>query len=126
MAGVIGDGQAPSFKQGGLALFQVEADSEGTAMETENDIAFAAHPLGVVGCSSRKCRIEERLGGAADIDDKGVGALDGERAEAGAETPRRFFVEGGKTELALLEGNACEVVRDGHGRGTTKVQYRAG
>jgi hypothetical protein len=28
--------------------------------------------------------------------------------------------------LALLEGNACEVVGDGHGRGTAKVQYRAG
>ena len=52
---------------------------------------------------------------AANVDDDGVAAGDGEFAEGGAQAPCGLCVEGGEDEFCFLPGDGGEVVGEGHG-----------
>jgi len=85
-------------------------------MEAGDDVGFTEDPAGVVG-SSAECGVEERLIGlaeAADVDDNGLLAGEGELAETEAETPCSVVVEAGEAEVDFLTGDGGEVFGNGH------------
>ena len=121
VGGVVGVGQGVFFGERGVVVPEVEAELVGAAMETGYDVRFALDPAGVVGRGAGECGVEERLVGlaeAADVDDDGVAASDGELAQGEAEPPCGLCVEGGEDELGFLPGDQGEVFREvgvGHG-----------
>lgn len=120
VGGVVGLGEGVLFCDGGVVVLEVEADGVGAAMEAGDDVGFAEDPAGVVGGGAGESGVEEGLMGlaeAADVDDDGVLAGDGEVVEGVAEVPCDVFkgeFRGGKAELFFLEGDGGDVVRDGH------------
>lgn len=90
---VIGHGKALRFIDGFVLDFLDEPEGVGTAVESRDHIALAAHPLGVIGRGALKGRIEKRLTEAADIDDYGETALYGQRSEERAELPGSLDIE---------------------------------
>jgi hypothetical protein len=117
VGGVVGVGQGVSFGEGQAGLLKCEADGVGAAVEAGDDVGFALDPAGVVGRGAGHGGVEEWLVGlaeAADVDDDGVAAGDGEFAEGEAETPCGFGIEGGEEEFCFLAGDDGEVVGDGH------------
>jgi hypothetical protein len=107
MRGVVGVGQAVAFGEGTVGVLEREADGVGTAVEAGDDVGFALHPSGVVRCTAER-GVEERLVGlaeAADVDDDGLFAGEGEFAKAEAETPGGVVVEAGKEEFGFLAGD---------------------
>jgi len=119
VGGVVGVGKVVAVVEGAVGLLECEADGVGAAMEAGDDVAFALNPTRVVGCCAGEGGIEEGLVGiakAADIDDDGVLAGDGQVAKAETETPGGVIVEAGEAELGFLPGDDCEVFGDGHRR----------
>ena len=107
VGGVVGVGEAVAFAEDAVILFEREADGVRAAVEAGDDVDLALDPAGVVGCSSER-GVEERLVGlaeAADVDDDGLFAGDGEVAEAEAETPGGVVVEAGEVEFGFLTGD---------------------
>ena len=108
--------------------FQAEADGVGAAMEAGDDVGFAAGPAGVVGRGAGQGGIEERLLGgseAADVDDKGVFASDGEVAQERSKGPGGGGVEVRKGEGGFLFEDAGGVLLGG-GKHRDRVQgFRA-
>ena len=81
-------------------------------MKAGDDVGFSVDPAGVFGRGAGKGGVEEglvRLAEAADVDDEGVAAGEGELAEGKAETPGSVVVEGGEEELGFLAGDDGEV-----------------
>jgi hypothetical protein len=88
-------------------------------MEACDYVRFALHPAGVVRSGAGEGGIEDRLVGlaeAADVDDEGLVAGDGQLADALAETPGGVVVEGGEAEFGLLANDGGEIFGDGHER----------
>ena len=107
VGGVVGVGEAVAFAEVAAVLFEGQADGVRAAVEAGDDVGFAQDPAGVVGRAS-ECGVEERLVGlaeAADVDDDGLLAGDGEVAEAEAETPGGVVVEAGEVEFGFLAGD---------------------
>lgn len=118
VGGVVGVGQRVFFGERGVVVPEVEAELVGAAVEAGDDVRFALHPAGVVGRGAVERGVEERLirlAEAADVDDDGVVASDGESAQEEAKTPGGLCIEGGKDELSFLLGDDCEVFVNGHG-----------
>jgi len=117
VGGVVGVGKVVAVVEGAVGLLECEADGVGAAMEAGDDVAFALNPTRVVGCCAGEGGIEEGLVGiakAADIDDDGVLAGDGQVAKAETETPGGVVVEAGEAELGFLSGDDGEVFGEGH------------
>jgi len=83
-------------------------------MKAEGDVAFAAHPFGVIGGGAGQRGVEERLRWTTDIDDDGVATFQREGTETRAELPGGLFVEGDALELTFLKGDEGEIVGKGH------------
>ena len=119
VGGVVGVGKVVAVVEGAVGLLKCETDGVRAAMKAGDDVAFALDPAGIVGCRAGERGIEEGLVGiakAADIDDDGVLAGDGQVAKAETETPGGVIVEAGEAELGFLPGDDCEVFGDGHRR----------
>lgn len=117
VGGVVGFGQGVFLGEGGVVVLEVEADGEGAAVESCDDVGFALDPAGVVGGGAGECGVEELLVGlteAADVDDDGMVSGDGEFAEGESEGPGGIEIEGGEAEELFLVGDAGEIVGDGH------------
>ena len=78
-------------------------------MKAEGDVAFAAHPFGVIGGGAGQRGVEERLRWTTDIDDDGVATFQREGTETRAELPGGLFVEGDALELTFLKGDEGEI-----------------
>jgi len=113
VVGVVGGGKAAGF-EGRLLVLQMEANGVRTAVKAEDDVGLAADPFRVVGSGAGERGVEERLRRTAKVDDDGMTALQGERAETVADLPRGVFVEDGEDELTFLESDAGEVGRKVH------------
>ena len=112
VGGVVGFGESVFLGDGEAGGFEGEADGVGAAVEAGDDVGFAVDPAGVFGRGAGKGGVEERLVGlaeAADVDDEGVVAGEGELAEGEAETPGDVVVEGGEEKLGFLAGDEGEV-----------------
>ncbi len=85
VGGVVGVGKVVAVVEGAVGLLECEADGVGAAMEAGDDVALALDPAGIVRRCAGEGGVEERLVGiaeAADVDDDGVLAGDGQLAEA--------------------------------------------
>ena len=112
VGGVVGVGEGVFFAEGGVALLEAEADLVGAAVEAGDDVRFALDPAGVVGRGAGEGGVEERLvrsAEAADIDDDGELAGEGEFAEGEAEAPGGVVVEVGEVELGFLVDDRGEI-----------------
>jgi hypothetical protein len=117
VGGVVGVGEVVAFAEGAVALLERQTDGIRAAMEASDDVGFALHPARVVGRGASERGVEEwlvRLAEAADIDDEGLTAGDGQLAEALAETPGGVVVEGGEVEFCFLTSDGGEVFGDRH------------
>jgi hypothetical protein len=118
VCGIVGVGEVVAVAEGALVEFEGEADGVGAAVEAGDDVDLSLDPTLVVGRGAGECGVEERLVGlaeAADVDDDGLLAGEGELAEAEAETPGGVVVEAGEEEFGFLAGDGGEVFGDGHG-----------
>ena len=116
--GVVGVGEAVAFGEGAVVLREHETDGVGAAMKAGDHVRFTLHPARVVRSSARKGCVEERLVGlaeAADVDDDGLVAGDGQLAEGEAKAPSGVVVEVWEVEFGLLTGDGGEVFGDCHG-----------
>jgi hypothetical protein len=118
VGGIVGVGQGVFLGEGGVGVFEMEADGVGAAVEAGDGVGFSLDPAGVVGGGTGEGGVEEGLVGlaeAADVDGDGVFTGNGEFAEDEAEAPGGVSVEVGEEEFLFLEGEGGEVVWDGHG-----------
>jgi hypothetical protein len=102
VGGVVGVGETVAFAEGAVVLLEREADGVRAAMEAGYDVDLALDPAGVVRRSSER-GVEERLmrlAEAADVDDDGLLAGDGQFAEArrcrSRSCERRVRIPGGQ------------------------------
>ncbi len=83
VGGVVGVGEGVFGFEGDALFGEVEAGGVGAAVEAGDDVRFAVDPAGVVGRGSGQGGEEELLVGvaeAADVDDDGGFAVEGEGA----------------------------------------------
>ena len=117
VGGVVGVREVVAVGEGAVGVLEGEADGIRAAMETGNDVGFTLHPAGVVrGAAERG--VEERLvrlAEAADVDDDGLTAGDGQFAEAETEAPGRVVVEAGEEKISFLASDDGEVFGNSHG-----------
>lgn len=113
VTGVV-DGRKATGFEAGLFLFEIEADGVRTAEKTEDDVAFAADPIGIVRSGAGECSVKERLVGAAHVDDDRQNAFRCHDVQAGADVPRGLFGEFRKDEIPLLQSDAGQVVGNRH------------
>ena len=71
-------------------------------MKASRYIAFAAHPIHIVGSSPGQCGIEERLPKTPHIDHQAECAGNCQGTNMSSQPPCRLFVKGGKLELLFL------------------------
>jgi len=112
VGGVVGVGESVFFAEGGAALLEVEADLVRAAVEAGDYVGFALDPAGVVGCGAGESGVEEglvRIAEAADVDDDGELAGEGQLAEGEAEAPGGVVVEVGEVKLGFLMDDGGEV-----------------
>ena len=112
MGGVVGGGESVFFGDAEAGGLEVEADGVGAVVEAGDNVGFAVDPAGVLGRGAGEGSVEEGLVGlaeAADVDDEGVVAGEGELAEGKAEAPCGVVVEGGEEEFGFLAGDEGEV-----------------
>src|ERR1700688_3210790 len=95
MAGIVGDGQAVTVVEVGFFLLHLPPNGIGTTMKASRYIAFAAHPLHVVGISSRQRGIEERLPKTPHVDHQAEVAGNCQGTNMSSQPPCRLFVKGG-------------------------------
>ena len=118
MSGVVGVGQPVSLAQGSVVELEIDADLIGAAMETGDHVRFALDPTGIVRGGAGQGGVEERLvrlAEAANVDNDGVAAGNGEFAQGTAKTPGGFGIEGGEDKLRFLPGDGDEIVIERHG-----------
>src|SRR6201996_8249874 len=120
VACVVGCGQGVLLLQRDVARLEREANGIAAAIETGYHVGFPTRPLGVVRRRAVQSDVEEWRAGlvaelrgeATDVDNDAELALDGQLTQRGAELPGIVFVEGGPLQLALLAGDAVEVIFD--------------
>ena len=109
---IVGVGESVFFAEGGAGMQEAKADMVGAAVEAGDDVGFALDPAGIVGRGAGESGVEEglvRIAEAADVDDDGKLAGEGELAEGEAEAPRGVVVEVGKVKLGFLVDDGGEV-----------------
>lgn len=118
VGGVVGVGEVVALAEGEAALFEREADGVGAAVEAGDDVDLALDPARVVRRGAGEGGVEEGLVGlaeAADVDDDGLAAGDGQIAKAEAEAPGGVMVKVRKTKFGFLTGDGDEVFGNCHG-----------
>ena len=102
MAGIIGNRQSVTIKEVGFLFLHLPPYGIGTTMKASRYIAFAAHPLHIVGSSAGQRGIEERLPETAHVDHQAQLAGNCQRSNMSSEPPCRIFVKAGKLKLFFL------------------------
>lgn len=135
VSGVFGVGESVSLAECGVVELEIDAELVGTAVEAGDHVRFALDPAGVVRCGPGQGSVEERLvrlAEAANVNDEGVAAGDGEFTQGAAESPGGFGIEGGEDELRFLPGDGDEIVVKRHGcsivqaKGNAEMKMRSG
>src|SRR5580704_3541520 len=68
VAGVVCNREPVAFEEIGFLVLHLPPDGIGTTMKTSDHIAFAAHPLDIVGRGPRQRRVKEGLSKTPDVD----------------------------------------------------------
>ena len=123
VGGIVLFGEVVALAELASGLLEQAAHMVGALVKARDGAGFAADPAGIVGRGAGQGAVKEWLVGvaeAADVDDEGLAARDGQLAEQGAELPGDFGREGVEGEGGFLKGELGDILRDvlgdGHGR----------
>ena len=117
VSGVVGVGKVVAVGEGAVGLFECQADSVGAAVEAGYDVDLALDPTLIIWRCAGERGVEELLvwlAEAADVDDDGLVASDGEFADTEAESPGGVVVEAGEQEFGFLAGDLDQVFGGRH------------
>ncbi|MCY1295664.1 hypothetical protein D9M70_450150 [compost metagenome] len=124
MRGVISIGKPELCLQIRLCLGELAAGGIAALEQPKDGVAFAAHPVRIVGRRSFERGVEHLHRKQRDIDDDPELALDRHLAQQRAELPGRFEIEALELQFLFLPRDAAQVLVDIHGFSPSRARLR--